>query len=463
MDACGEQKLETKEILAGLRKLNQSKENDMREKSAPGAQSRRELLRFAAASAVGLALPVGLPAVPDAPTRIGRVSGPLQSAGALTVGPNNVLFVGDITAAKIHAFALQDKDLTPQTGLELGNFHNFEGRDLVQGLDQKLAALLGTTSEKIVVNDMAVHEASQQIFISVERGRGTDALPAIVKLNQGQLEILELDSIPHSEVSIPNEPDPGAKLEFDPQQMYAITDIKYYGGELFVTGITNQRFASTLHRIPYPFSSNMETCTVEIWHPVHGEFETRAPIIRQLIREVGGEPYLFGVYGCTPLVRFPLGSLKDGAHVRGDVIGELGYGSNPLDMLTYTDPFDHKEYLLVTIDTRSGSRINVSDLGSAQPGPTGGPIDFGPGGLGRTQRYLPIHAEHTAILNPKWAVVIWRHPRTSYRLDVSTLAMPYFFERKDGMSEMNWPDGPDPFHYREHRKEIDYVGRMWPV
>jgi hypothetical protein len=60
-------------------------------------------------------------------------------------------------------------------------------------------------------------------------------------------------------------------------------------------------------------------------HPVHAEFETRAPIIRQLIREMTGKPYLFAVYGRTPLVRFPLAALKNGAHVRGEVIGELGY------------------------------------------------------------------------------------------------------------------------------------------
>jgi len=41
-------------------------------------------------------------------------------------------------------------------------------------------------------------------------------------------------------------------------------------------------------------------------------------------------------------------------------------------------------------------------------------------------------------------------------LDVSTIMVPYFFERKDGMSEMNWPDGPDPFDYREHRNEIEH-------
>ncbi len=382
------------------------------------------------------------------------VSGPLKAAGALAFGPDRILFVGDAAGAAIHAFELRPADVTSQVDVELGNFHNFEGRDLLRGLDDKLAALLGTMRNQIVINDMTVHQPSQQVFISVERGRSVGALPAIVKLNHGQLEVLDLGSIPHSRAALPNEPDPAANLEFDTQRSFAITDVKFYGGEVFVSGISNQRFASTLHRIPYPFTSAMTTSTVEIWHPVHAEWETRAPIIRHLVREVEGEPYLFAVYGCTPLVRFPLASLTNGAHVRGDVIGELGYGSNPLDMLAFTNPFDNKDYLLVTIDTRSASRIAIADLGSAKPEPTGGPIDFGPGGLGRTQGLLPIKAEHLAILNGKWAVQIWRHPKTGYRLDISSIMVPYFFERRDGMAEMNWPNGPDPFGYRQHRGEV---------
>ena len=390
----------------------------------------------------------------DHPYAGGSVSGPLRSAGVMTFGPDNILFVGDITAAAVHAFALRATDITSQGDVELGNFHNFEGRDLVQGIDQKLSALFGTTYDKIVINDMVVHQPSQQLFISVERGRSIDAVPAIIKVNHGELEVLDLGGMPHTQVAIPNLPDPKAMLEFEPQRTFAITDVKYHDGEILVTGVSNQRFASTLHRIPYPFNSQISTSTVEIWHPVHGEWETRAPIIRHLIKEVRGEPYLFAVYGCTPLVRFPLAALKDGAHVRGDVIGELGYGSNPLDMVTFSDPFDQKEYLLVTIDARSASRIAVVELGTAAPEPTGVPINFGPSGLGRTQGLLPIIADHFAILNSRWAVEIHRHQKTGYRLDVSTLMMPYFFERKDGMAEMNWPDGPDPFHYREHRGEI---------
>ena len=217
--------------------------------SASSLHSRREALGLGA-SGLGLAVagsvlnPVRAQATTDelgAP----RSAGPLQSAGAMTFGPGNVLFVGDIAGSAVHAFALRDEDLTPQTGVELGNFHNFEGVDLVRGLDVKLAALLGTTYDNIVINDMVVHQPTGQIFLSVERGRGADAIPAIVKVNRGKLELLKLDGIPHSKVSVPNEPDQTARLEFEPQQVYAITDVKYYKGRSFGEGSRSSRRAAT--------------------------------------------------------------------------------------------------------------------------------------------------------------------------------------------------------------------------
>jgi hypothetical protein len=194
----------------------------------------------------------------------GSASGPLDSASVLTFGADNVLFVGDITGAAVYAFALRPSDTTSQHDVELGNFHNFEGRDLVTDLDQKLAGLLGTTYDQVAVNDLAVHQPSQQIFLAVERGRSTDAVPAIIKVNHGQLEVLDLSGIPHTSVAISNVPSPDAGLEFDAQRSFAITDITYYDGEIFVSGVSNQRFASTLHRIRYPFTSHMSTSTVEI-------------------------------------------------------------------------------------------------------------------------------------------------------------------------------------------------------
>jgi hypothetical protein len=370
---------------------------------------------------------------------------PLQSAGILAFGPGNVLFVGDTKDAAVHAFTLRASDLTPQN-VAMGNAHNFEGRDLISGLDRKLAALLGTTPDQIVINDMVVHQPEKQIFLSVERGLGPTAAPVIVKVNNGQLEVLDLDDLPHSKISIANEPDKQT-LEFGQRERsLAITDIKYYNSEIFVTGVSNEEFASTLRRIHYPFDSHVSTSTVEIWHSVHGEFETRAPIIRQLIHEVNGQPYLFAVYACTPLVRIPLAALKDGAHVRGDTIGELGYGSTPIDMLTYTDPSDHKDYLLVTNNMRGATRVAISDLDGATPMPVNVPSNFGPAGI--AQYPMPVTgAQHLALLDPQWAVEIRRYPADANRVDLHTLPLPYFLDRADQIVEMNWPGAPDPFGY----------------
>ncbi len=39
---------------------------------------------------------------------------PLESAGILAFGPGDVLFVGDVRGAAIHAFTLRAGDFTPQ-------------------------------------------------------------------------------------------------------------------------------------------------------------------------------------------------------------------------------------------------------------------------------------------------------------------------------------------------------------
>jgi hypothetical protein len=148
----------------------------MTNSSVRGLHSRRDALGLGAMSGVGLALAGTALGCGSANAAKGkshpmRSAGPLRSAGVMAFGPDNVLFVGDIAGSAVHAFALSDDDLTPQTRVELGNFHNFEGVDLITGLDVKLAALLGATYDNIVVNDMVVHQPTQQIFLSVERGR----------------------------------------------------------------------------------------------------------------------------------------------------------------------------------------------------------------------------------------------------------------------------------------------------
>lgn len=93
-------------------------------------------------------------------------------------------------------------------------------------------------------------------------------------------------------------------------------------------------------------------------------------------------------------------------------------------MFSFTGPMDGKDYLVVTIDVRGGAQIAMTDLAAAPAEQTRAPIDFALSGVARRETHLPIRAEHIAILDPRWAVVAWRRPRTAYRLDLGTRMAP---------------------------------------
>ena len=77
-------------------------------------------------------------------------------------------------------------------------------------------------------------------------------------------------------------------------------------------------------------------------------------------------------YTCTPIVLIPLDELKDGAHIRGKTIAELGYGNTPAGLIAYTktDQGKTEEFLMLVNFERGSSIIPVSELeaASARPG-----------------------------------------------------------------------------------------------
>lgn len=375
----------------------------------------------------------------------------LRSAGALEFDENNVLFVGDSQAAAVHAFELRPSDFTSQSGLNYGSAGTFVGRQLIPYADRKLAAFLGANVEQITINDMEVHRSTKQIFFSVTRGSGLNALPVIVKVNDGRFELLELSDIPHTSLAIDDAPTDG-KLEFgQSQRSLTITDIAYWKGEIFVAGVSNEEFASKLRRASYPFKSEFATTSVEIWHAVHAQFETRAPIITHMVREVAGTEFLLAAYACTPLVRIPLSDIKPGMKIRGAMIGELGYGNTPVDMVTYTDGMDKHDYLLITHNSRNATRVSLAAIPTAKPLPVNSPNNFGPAGI--EQFPMPVVGSlQLDLLDNQWAVLIRKHPDERGRVDLLTLPLPFFFDRSDHIVEMNWPDSPDPFGYKKGKK-----------
>ena len=61
----------------------------------------------------------------------------------------------------------------------------------VEGINQKVAALLGTAADQVIINDLAVNAISHNAYLSVSRGRGPEAQAALVRVDtSGKLELV---------------------------------------------------------------------------------------------------------------------------------------------------------------------------------------------------------------------------------------------------------------------------------
>ncbi|WP_284166059.1 hypothetical protein [Frigidibacter sp. SD6-1] len=379
----------------------------------------------------------------------------LSSAGALAFDTGNTLFVGDAKAGLVHAFDLTNA-LTNQANYQLGRAQTFEGRTVFNHLDVEIAALLGVEAADIAINDMVVHKPTKQIFLSVHRGHGPDAEAVIIAVNNGTLELVDLSAADHSSMTVG--PVPTAEtLEFgQPLNTLAITDIDYYNGELFVAGVSNEEFSSKLRRIPFPFTNEISTSSIEIWHAVHAQYETRAPIITQTIAELDGEPTLIAIYACTPIVRIPLAELTDGAEVRGTMIGEMGFGNTPLDIVPYVNGWDGTSNVVVTNTNRSAASINLEAIASADAMPHGEGVQNVFSVEGVYQFPLPMSGTlHLDTLDDTYALVVRHSPEDVRNIQLHTVPMPFFFDRADHIVEMNFNGSPDPFGYKA-APPVDY-------
>jgi hypothetical protein len=274
----------------------------------------------------------------------------LQSAGVMTFGPNGVLFVADSLGAMIYALDTQDR--APSTADSMN----------VTGLRDKVAGLLGTTPDQILINDVAVNPISRNAYLSVARGLGPSAAAVIVRVTPaGQLSTLSLDNVKHAKVGLPNPGNVGTGRANARAQ--SITDMGIADGRLFVAGLSNEEFSSTLRSIPLPFPASIDKGTsIEIWHANHNRFETNAPVRVFVPYKIGQQQNILAAYTCTPLVKFDVSALKPGTKVMGSTIAELGMGNNPLDMFVYNK--EGKEFFLMSNDRRGVMKLPTANLGS---------------------------------------------------------------------------------------------------
>jgi hypothetical protein len=267
----------------------------------------------------------------------------LKSATALCFGPHGILFVGDPQAATI--YAIDTGDTTPAGGAAIK----------VEKIDEKVAAMLGTSPKEVLFGDLAVNPASGNAYISVSRGKGPEATVVLLKIMRGgEIKEFPLKDVKFSKTSLANAAT-GEKSKQD-----AITQIGFVKGHVIVAGLSNEEFASKLRSIPFPFKEADKGASVEIFHGSHGKFETNSPVRTFVPYDIKGETYLLAAYTCTPLVKIPVSQLKAGEKVKGTTIAELGNMNRPLDMIVYEK--DGKDFVLLANNNRGVMKITTENI-----------------------------------------------------------------------------------------------------
>jgi hypothetical protein len=273
----------------------------------------------------------------------------LKSAGPLAFGPQGILFIGDTQAATIYAVATGDT-------MEATKLEKFK----VEGVNEKIANMLGVDAKQLKINDMATNPLSGNIYLSVARGTGTDTKPAIVRVDpKGKIGEFPLKDVKYSKVSIGNPPAEGRNRQ------ESITQVAFVKDHVFVAGLSNEEFASKLRSIPFPFKDADKGTSIEIFHGAHGRIETASPVRTFVAFDLKGETNILAAYTCTPLVRIPVSNLKPGEKVKGTTVAELGNMNRPLDMIVYQK--GGKEYLLLANSARGIMKIPTEGIDKVEP------------------------------------------------------------------------------------------------
>ncbi len=276
----------------------------------------------------------------------------LQSAGQLAFGPDGILFVGDAKAATVFAIGTGDTAGEPA-----------KAKWTIEGLQDKLATLLGASATQITVNDLAVNPATGNVFITATAG----GRPALVRLDAKGLSEVSLKDVPHLKAKLANPPEDkvtGEGPRASNRRLESITDLAFADGKVIVAGLTGDKAPSAVRELPFPFADGESGTTIEIYHGAHGKLEDYAPVRTFVPFTINGEASLLAGFTCTPLVRFSVGSLEAGKKVRGTTVAELGNRNKTLDMIVYKK--DGKDFLLMSNSARGVMKISTQDIGRSE-------------------------------------------------------------------------------------------------
>ena len=290
--------------------------------------------------------------------------------GTLAFGPDGVLFAADGQEVSITALQLAAR----MSG-------GVPGTKDIPAIDQKIAALLGVDVKNLAITDMVVNPKTRNTFISVMRGQGAGATPVLLRVDgAGKIDVVSLEGVKYSRIGMPNPPPAETPLvlgdrkipvanypdKVDPKGLMGvqtITHMAFIDGKLYVSGLSNEEFASKMRVIPYPFVTANNGASIEIYHGSHGQLETFSPVFTFVPYTIDGVPSIVASYLCTPLVKFPVSAFEPGSKVQGTTIAEFGNRNRPVDMIVYKK--NGQDFILMSNNVRGVMKVPTSPFGKA--------------------------------------------------------------------------------------------------
>ena len=287
-----------------------------------------------------------------------------KSVNIVKFGDANTLFVGDSKSATLYAYSIAERQNS-----EAQNSYN------IHDLSTKISKFAKVGVMDILVRDMAIHPTSKEAYIAFDTKTKNGYISQIIIVNQiGKIRQFDLANTKYTKIQLNDAPTSDIVFwDKTPMRSLTFTDIDYYKGKVYIAGMSNAEFSSALRVVDYPFNSQVSTTSIEIFHAAHGQNETRAPIQTLQFVNLNNQDYILAAYTCTPLVLIPVKDLKNGAHIVGKTIAEMGFGNTPVDIIKFkSQDFNNQPYegIILTNRNRSAQFINMTDLAASanQPG-----------------------------------------------------------------------------------------------
>ncbi|VVT24894.1 hypothetical protein [Rhizobium sp. EC-SD404] len=375
----------------------------------------------------------------------------VRSISAMAFGPNGRLVIADWRSDALHALALPKKEPAAEASFN------------VKALDAAIAKAEGLEPGRIKPTAVAMEPSNGHAVVAYKAGASPEAPARLAMVNpSGAVEIVDPAELTVSTQPLSDRPGDALIWNETPARTLLVTDIVPHelpggGTELLVAGLANADFSSTLRRVPYPFTGEIAVSEIEMYHTVHNQIETRAPIRAMSIVELGGEEHLLAAYTCTPLVTAPLSALVDGASVRAKTIAELGFGNTPLSIMPFDIDYhgETSKWVMVANAAKAADLISLDAIAAANaaPGikePVKVPFETTKGVIGAQ---MPItNLVGMVDQGPQFLLALRRGPQSG-ELELVSFRKGAFFRLSDFINEYDLPS----YEYGEDSFQQDYI------